>query len=264
MAPEKARSRSTGSGNALFRTLRSLAFTKGLSYATITAKLEFKQYWIVIRRRLWLLIALTVIAGVASLLLSTWREPLYTTSTRIVVGMPPESKPLTGDYFSYDSYYSLLSSEYLVDDFVEIIKSRAFADDIKSELGNVPIPLGTIESSRSATRTHRIVTLKIASKDREEAQLIVQAAVKVIDKKGKDYFAPLGGQQPLVRVIDPPSEPHASGRVFIDVGLRTLLGFMVGLGLIFVLHYLDTTIRLGEDAERWLSVRVLGEIPPEG
>jgi capsular polysaccharide biosynthesis protein len=46
----------------------------------------------------------------------------------------------------------------------------------------------------------------------------------------------------------------------LDIPLRALLAFFAGVALIFVLDYLDDSVRGAGDLEK-MGVRVMGEIP---
>lgn len=224
--------------------------------------MELKQYWKVVRRRWWVVVLLTLLTGVGSLALERESGLSYVATLRLIVSLPPE--PKAGNYYTYDKYYTWLSSEYLVDDLGEVVKSRAFAQDMKEELGDDSIGIRAIQGERSTKKTHRILTMKIISSNPEGALRAANAAARVIEKKGKEYVAQLGYGDALVRVIDPPAVAIEGGqRGYLNIGLRTGLGFLAGLALVFLLHYLDSTIYDADDVERRLGIRVLGELPPE-
>jgi len=46
-----------------------------------------------------------------------------------------------------------------------------------------------------------------------------------------------------------------------EIGLRTLIGLLVGIALAFLLDYLDTSVRSRDDAENLLRLPVVGVIP---
>ena len=46
----------------------------------------------------------------------------------------------------------------------------------------------------------------------------------------------------------------------VELPLRILLGVLVGIGLVFLLHYLDTSVREAADLKA-LGLPVLGRIP---
>jgi capsular polysaccharide biosynthesis protein len=49
--------------------------------------------------------------------------------------------------------------------------------------------------------------------------------------------------------------------VALDIGLKTLLGLLLGLALIFAVDYLDPSVRDARDVQRTLGLDVLAEIP---
>ena len=95
--------------------------------------MELREYWNILARR-WRLIALiTLVAFAASALMLTMGPQSYVAELRLTVSVKPE--PRQGDYYTYDKYYTWLTSEYLVDDFGEVIKSDAFSRDVAARLG---------------------------------------------------------------------------------------------------------------------------------
>jgi polysaccharide biosynthesis transport protein len=61
---------------------------------------------------------------------------------------------------------------------------------------------------------------------------------------------------------EPESRP-AKPNVAINLALGGILGIMFGLGLAFVLEYMDTTVKSLDDVERFLGVPVLAVIPKD-
>jgi len=50
-------------------------------------------------------------------------------------------------------------------------------------------------------------------------------------------------------------------RKLLNIAIAAVLGMMIGLGLIFLLEYLDNSIKTEEDVERYLALPVIGAIP---
>lgn len=224
--------------------------------------MELREYARILWKRAWMIAALTVLAGVISFFLSPAREG-YEATLRVAIGVQPEEP--RQNYYQYDRYYAFLASEYLADDFGEVVKSRAFLQDVQQELGNTTLPLGSIFGERGARKTHRLLTLTVTGRGPDEAQNIADAVVRVMENKGNQYLAQLGSDRAVVRVVDPPQVyPAVRGlRVLLDVGLRTGLGFLTGLALALLLEYLDNTLRGRQEVEGSLGLAVLGELPPE-
>lgn len=224
--------------------------------------MELRQYGRILWKRAWLIAALTLIAGVTSFLISPAREG-YEATLRVAIGVQPEER--RDNLYQYDRYYAFLASEYLADDFGEVVKSRAFLEDVQKEMGNTPIALGSIFGDRGAKKTHRLVTLTVTAKGQEQARQIADAVLRVMENKGNQYLAQLGSDRAVVRVVDPPEVYPASRgqRALLDLGLRTGLGLLAGLALVLLLEYLDNTVRDRTEAEGVLGLTVLGELPPE-
>jgi len=228
--------------------------------------MELKRYWRIIWRRMWIILTLTLVVGIASTF-SVMSRPQssasYVASLRIALSLPPD--PRAGDNPIFDSrVQAFIATEYLVDDFTEVIKSRAFAEDVKAELGDPNADIAAIQAIEKTEKTHRILNIEITSGDKEQALRIAEATVKVIETKANKYFSQLGTDQATVRVIDPPSlssSTNLSRNYQMDIGLRTALGFMAGLALVFLLHYLDSTLYDAEDVRQTLGLPILGEIP---
>jgi len=191
----------------------------------------------------------------ASLAFHPRHPALFQASMRFNVSIEPEAE---GNYYSYDRYYAWLTSEYLIDDLTEVVKSEAFADAVSQELGDIKLRAGVI----AAERKHRIMTVRIVWGDEEELRRIAEATVKVIQERSGDFFGQLGNKGADIRLIDPPSIAPApkSLRERLDLPIRLLLAFLAGVALAFLLDYLDDTVRDRADLEA-MGIEVLGEIP---
>jgi len=104
----------------------------------------------------------------------------------------------------------------------------------------------------------------VCSSDLDQAQLeaIANAAAAEISENASTYFKALGTQGAGVTVMDGPSISAVgpSLRERLEWPLRIGLGVLVGLGLLFLLEYLDNSIRKRSEVEM-LGLRVIGEIP---
>lgn len=224
--------------------------------------MELRQYWRIVYRRLWVVILLPVLVLGGSLLLAPSRAPLYETSMRFTMGLTPET--WRGSYYAYDRYYVWLASEYLVDDFSQIVESQAFAQDVSRRLRDqgITLPTGRIQGSTVSQKQHRILTVKVTWHDQEQLQAIAQAAAKALEEDNSKYFAALGSEGALVYLIDPPQvvEISPSLKERLDIPIRGCLALIAGVGLAFFLDYIDDTIRDVAELEA-MGMRVLAEIP---
>jgi capsular polysaccharide biosynthesis protein len=183
---------------------------------------------------------------------------------RFVVGIQPEQ---VSGQFNYDGYYAGISSEFVADDLSVIVNSQAFAEDVNrhlQEMGSpVQIPPGRISGLTFADKQHRILQVTITWKNEAELRDIGQAILLTIEEDSPRYLTQLGALGGLITVIDRPLNPTRvplSLTQQLDLPVRLILAFIAGVGLVFLLHYLDTSVRNAEELEA-LGIVVLAEIP---
>lgn len=223
--------------------------------------MQLWEYWRIVRRRWWVVALLPAVALVASTYLALRGPQAYCSSMKLAVGIIPE--PREGqNYYKYDLYYPWLSSEYLADDLTEVLKSQAFAQDVSAELG-YSIDPGLVASATRAKKTHRTIDLSICGGDPGAVAAVGEAYERVLNTRLGEYFRQLQAQNGQVRVINRPTLGRASsvGGLAAEVGLRTLLGLALGLGLAFLLHALDDRVRDRRELEQLLGLPTLAEIP---
>jgi len=227
--------------------------------------MEVRTYWQIIRRRWWLPLILTALVALLSALqLRPWQTPppTYSATLRLLVSVLPVAD---ADLTSYDArFYAWQTSEYLVDDFTEVVSSSLFASNVRQRLADegIVIPPGAIRGSSATGRLHRILTLTIHWPSEEELHAIGDAVVEELETNSAFYFKQLGTENTQITLLDQPmiSVVAPNLRARIEWPLRVLLAFLVGLGLVFLLDYLDTSVRNSQELEA-MGLPVVGMIP---
>jgi capsular polysaccharide biosynthesis protein len=145
-----------------------------------------------------------------------------------------------------------------------VVKSRAFAEDV-SAIADIPVPPAIIQGIATAGRLHRVLIVTLSWHDPQELAILADAVVQVIETGAASYFTQLSPDSAVVTIIDPPSIARAATplRQRLDLPLRLILALVVGGAIIFVLEYLDDSIRHRDDLAP-LGLPVLAEIPPKG
>ena len=226
--------------------------------------MELRAYWRIILRRWWLpgglgllVLALTLVTN------RPWqaRPPTFNASMRFNVGVQPERIP---GVYTYDRYYTMLTSEYLVDDMAEIVRSGAFAEAVSQRLADqgIAVPAGAIGASTQPGKLHRIFTVNITWPDEAQLRAIADAVAATMTQSSADFFAEFTSAEADIRLIDAPSISRVGqpARQQLDIPLRVLLALAAGVALAFLLDYLDDSVRDRGDLER-LGLPVMGEIP---
>jgi capsular polysaccharide biosynthesis protein len=179
---------------------------------------------------------------------------------RLAISVVPD--PRVGDFFKYDSYYSVLTSEYLADDLSELLRSEAVAADVSAEMGQKVEPDAIVNLTRTK-KTHRLLDIEIAGSNPEEALAIAQAYEKVVNTKLVNYLAFMQANNGFVRIVNQPkvARTNTLPLTAAQIGLRTMAGLIGAVGLAFLLEYIDDRLRDRRQVESFLGTRVLAEIP---
>jgi capsular polysaccharide biosynthesis protein len=267
--------------------------------------MELRQYWNVIWRRRWLVLAIVLLATAVSAFMAFTAPRSFETEVKFMTRHEPTPDSAEQQYFTFDTYYNWFASEFLVDDYTEIVTSDAFAastlatmqeaffaDQVIEDLnkqtqaatnpgetprlrgkeavdrltGNISaLRMQDVKNAIGADRTHRNLRLIITAGDPDVAKGIADAAAIVLaDAKMK----PIRG-----KMVDDEGVFAQIGRAGIDniessrnkeitnAVIRAIMGLVLALALVFLLEYLDNSVRDERDARRVLEMPVLGTIP---
>lgn len=222
--------------------------------------MELREYGAVVGRR-WILVAgLTAAVFLIALALALRGPVAYKAEYTLAVSIIPE--PRMGPYFTYSNYYEWLTSEYLADDLSKLIESDAFAADVSEVLGSEVDPEAISDVTR-ARKTHRMLEVAITDSSAQRALDIASAHEQVINTRLGNYLAQLKADNGQVKIINRPTVRRATTALGLiaDVGLKTLAGFLAGVGLAFLVEYFDSTVRARREIEQLFGVPVVAEIP---
>lgn len=222
--------------------------------------MELRAYGAVLKRHAWLIGLITLATLILSVGMALRGPSAYTASMRLAISVVPD--PRVGDFFKFDSYYSVLTSEYLADDLSELLRSEAFAADVSAEMGNTVEPEAIVNLTRTK-KTHRLLDVQIASSDPQSAMAIAQAYERVLNTKLDQYLAFLQANNGFVRIVNRPrvTRTNTLPLTAAEVGLRTMAGLLGAVGLAFLLEYVDDRLRDRRQVESFLGTTVLAEIP---
>lgn len=227
------------------------------------------RLYLAILRRFWpLVLLLPLVVGGLSLALVLRQAPVYQASVRLLItqaSLPARADAPLPDLAATTSW---AASSYILDDLPAVFTSATFAADVAVLLvaEGYALEPAAIQSGLRPDVHHRAVTLSATAGSPAEAEALARVAVVALQEGGLRYWgrAPSGGLE--VAVLDPPgSAVQLNGpRVLaFEVGLRSALALVAGVGLAFLAHYLDDRLRSARQAEEWTGARVLAVIPKE-
>ena len=217
-----------------------------------------------VRRRWWIpigLALLVILLTIGQMFLGPGRG--YTVEIRMLIGVHPID---TADESLYDPrYYAWLVSEYLVDDFSEVVASGLFAENVAARLldtYDIQLEPEAIQGNADTGRTHRILDIEYEWPNEEEAIAIGNSVTAEIVENAEQYFKQLTTVRTEITVIEGPLVELTSLTLLqrLDLPLRIFLSLFAGLSIIMLLDYFDSSIRGRKELEA-LGFPVLAEIP---
>lgn len=224
--------------------------------------MELRHYWAIIRRWWWVPVLTVALTAVFTLLTQRpWqpRPQSYSTALSFSVGVQPEA-PGDGE----ENYYTALASEYLIDDLAEVVRGSEFAAAVSRRLQaqGLGLPAGALQGSTQAGKLHRILNVGITWGNPDELALIGDAVAATLEEQAATFMPRLFAQNGAAYLVNRTGvAPVGPGlRERLEWPLRLLIALAAGIGLAFLLDYLDDRVRGREDVER-LGLRVVGEIP---
>lgn len=201
----------------------------------------------------WILatILLVLIAGNSFYALT--REPLYKSSTTIVLVNNSESSTYTQT--------DLTMNKNLVSTYTEIIKSRNVLGQVIKNL-DLDMDYKDLynQVSVSAVQDTEIIKVNVSDENSKRARDIANEIAEVFTKEIKDIY-----NLENVSIVDKAimaEEPYnltytKDNVIFLAIGL------VVSCGIIFMVYYFDTTIKSTDAIEEKLGLSVIGVVPEE-
>lgn len=215
--------------------------------------ISLKELFETIKKRMSLILILTFTAVAVSAIISFFViTPVYQVSTQLLV-----NRSTVGENFNTNEVQTNIQ---LKNTYSGIITSPAILDIVSSELNG---EYKTEELKRKITvqnqNDSQILTLLVEDPNPNEAAKIANTVAEVF-------------QTEVVRIMNvdnvtilAPAEVHENispvkPKPVLNIAIAIIVGLMAGVGLAFLLEYLDNTIKTEQDIEKHLELPVLGVI----
>ena len=221
-------------------------------------EIELRQYWEILRKRWIIVVVLPLIAALASGVISFFViKPVYQASATLIVGeKAPESGQDAGQMLDNNV---LLANQQLAKTYAAIAKSRRVEQNVIKEL-NLPLTVEGLDSKIviNPVKATEILEIQVTDTDPEQA-------AKIVNSIGREFSKAVIAIKKVdsVSVVDSAAIPD--NPIKPNKALNVLIAFVVGLiasvGLVFLLEYIDNTVKTSSDVEKLLGIPVLGVIP---
>ncbi|SHI24131.1 YveK family protein [Desulfosporosinus lacus] len=221
-------------------------------------KIELRQYWDVLRKRWMIVVALPLIAALTSGVISFFViKPVYQASTTLIVGKKASESGQAAVQMLDNSV--LQANQQLAKTYATIAQSRTVEQNVIKDL-NLPLTVEGLDSliSINPVKTTEILEIQVTNTNSELAASIANTMAQefskaVIEIKKVDSVSIVD----TAVIPDKPIKPRKT----LNVLIAFVVGLMASVGLVFLLEYLDNTVKTSSDVEKLLGIPVLGIIP---
>lgn len=216
-------------------------------------EIELREFFYMIYRRFWIVALITILSVATSGILSFFvLNPEYQTFTTLMVGKPK-------NYNDSIQYQDVILNQMLVKTYGEIAKSKTVTREIIENLDlDVDSKVLSDKVNVSLVSDTEIIKIQVTDTNPELAAKVANEAANVFMKHVSKIM-----KIENVQVIDKADVPTSSvkPRAVLNIVIAGLLGGMISVFIIFLIEYLDNTLKTPTDVECYLDLTVIGMIP---
>ncbi|NBI29318.1 YveK family protein [Chengkuizengella marina] len=218
--------------------------------------ISLKEIYEIVKKRIWLILTITVIATLISAVVSLFiLTPIYQSSTQILVNnTKSENNGL--------DINDIRTNTELINTYSVIIKSPAILDIVIEEL-ELNRSYGALKSQINVKpeNNSQVVSIVVEDKNPVLAANIANRIASVFKTSIVDLMNNNVDNVSVLaeaKISENPSpiKPNST----LNIAIAIVLGLMAGVGLAFLLDYLDNTVKTEQDIVNLLDLPVLGSI----
>ena len=199
--------------------------------------MELKHYLVLVKRSLALVIALALLAGAAGFLMSDFKPVSYEASVSFAVNRVNVKQ--TEDY-QYDGYYAIQASDLVSQTVVSWFATPSVVLEIYEKAGVEP-EYRSLDQFATFFKTRKYssqnIGVKFRERDEEKATTIAKATLEVISGKVSELNKDAEAESLFEAVGSSPVIIKSEERLVLTTLVSLLAGFILGLFLVYVIHY---------------------------
>lgn len=219
-------------------------------------EIDLREILGILRKRLWLIVMVLIAAVMASGIITYFfLTPIYQASTQLLVNQ--SDKNTTGIYNLQDINTDLK----LIETYSVIIKSPRIMELVREELGlNLSASELTGKVHVSPVKNSQVLSISVTDTDQHRAALIANGVAAVFQREIVELMN-VDNVQILTEAKVQQQPVPIKPKPLLNLAIAGVLGLMGGVGIAFLLDFLDTSLRKERDIEQFLGIPVLGNIP---
>ena len=191
----------------------------------------------------------TLLSGIVSFFVL---KPQYEATTKVFIGKEEGAEQ---GYNQSD----VIMYQQLMKTYSEAIKTK---DLVKRSIAKVDTELEVNQVLGGLTVTNvantQILEIKFQGGNPKEARDIVAAVTEEFISTSKTMVA--NGNVKVIEQVVIPENPVSPNKT-MNIAIAFILGLMVGVGIAFILEFMDNSFKSKEQVEQELGIPVIGSIP---
>jgi capsular polysaccharide biosynthesis protein len=217
--------------------------------------IELREYFQILMKRIWIVVSVTLVATLVSGIVSYFViTPIYEASTQLLVNKTESKNDIGLDI------NNIQSNLKLIDTYNVIIKSPRILD---AAIVNMGLHMTNDELSKkitvNAVQNSQVISITVQDPNPKEAVTIANGIAHTFETEIKQIMK-VDNVQILAeaKIAEKPSP--VKPRPLLNIVIAFVVGLMVSVGIVFLLEYLDNTLKTEADIENILGLTVLGSI----
>ncbi|SHJ61529.1 Capsular polysaccharide biosynthesis protein [Clostridium cavendishii DSM 21758] len=218
--------------------------------------MEIKEYFKILNKRKLMVIAITLSCALLSAVVSYFViKPVYKSEIKVAI----DANTASDKTEKKQDYQDVIMYQKLVKSYSKYATSRVVIKDVIKEL-NLSLTEDELINMISVAPEGdtEFLAISVKSKDKYEVSKITDQlalSLKNVTKKIKN-----ADNVQLIDAATVPAKPD-SPKPALNIAIAFVIGLMLSVGLVFLLEYLDNTVKDEEELKKILGCSVLGVIP---
>lgn len=205
-----------------------------------------------LKKRIVLILTITILAmGIAAVASYFFMTPIYQSSTQILVNQK-------ADETNQFNQQAIQTNLQLINTYNVIIKSPAILSKVieQLDLETTPAQLNG-QLTVSSAQNSQVVNLTVQDENPYRAVDIANTTAEVFQTEIQTLMN-VDNVNILSPAIPSDNPSPVKPQKLLNIAIAAVVGLMVGVGLAFLLEYLDTTVKTEQDVEELVGLPLLG------
>lgn len=219
------------------------------------SSIDLSQFLYVLSKRKSIIIVITIVSVLISVILSFFiMQPVYQSKVTVIVGKASNSTTISDQEYNDVMMYQNLTKTYATIATSNYIEGKA-ADALGN--GMTASKLDKMITVDPETGT-QIIDITAEANNAQDAMSEVNAEANSLVTNAKNVYN--AGD---IRIMDKgelspkPVKPQKA----VNIAVAFVLGVLISICIVFILEFMDSTIKTSDDIKRYLDLPVLGTIP---